>query len=283
MKQIVCSIVAVAAIFASHQLLAQNKSDSTRKVKNEIVISNHGISIHSADSTAKAAEKKKKDSKFNTNMSMDLGYNFLQDNTDYNSAAVKNYLHVPASQQNSKLFSLSNKSINVNLYITRSYRALKTAKQQIFLYGGLGLQLYNFRYENNITYQKGTAGLINDTVSFKKNKLAFDFLNIPLGITFKTRIAQNEKDHKKDRWLVYGAGVTGGYAVSIWTKQKSSERGKMKLHDDFGFNQFNSCVSAEIGIDDVIRFYATYQLTNLYNNVGLEQHPIAIGIRISGI
>jgi hypothetical protein len=155
------------------------------------------------------------------------------------------------------------------------FAAVKTQRQRIYISSGLGLQLYNFRYENNISYTRDPAGIIIDSVSFSKNKLGLDYLNIPLMLTFKTRLF-------KDRWLVYGVGITEGLRIASWTKQKSDERGKVKTHDDFGLADWNTCVTGEFGIEGIVRFYASYQLTSLYDNA-LNQHPISFGFRFSGI
>ena len=283
--------MAIIAIFVTGNALAQSPTDSTSKnakEKKELVISNHGIFIkHSVDSTGKKKVHemdKTEDKRFSSTLGLDLGFNMLGDNSNYNDPDVKNYLKVPAAQQNSHLFDLrQSKSINVNINCYESFRLLKTPGQQIYLSSGLGLQLYNFRYENNISYLKGKGGVVEDTINFTKNKLGMDYLNVPLLFTFKTRIYQNEKNHKHDGWLVYGAGITGGFGISDWTKQKSSALGKVKVHDDFAFAGFNSCLTGEIGLDDVIRFYASYQLTNMYSGVGLVMHPFCIGFKISGI
>jgi hypothetical protein len=94
-------------------------------------------------------------------------------------------------------------------------------------------------------------------------------------LTFKTRF---DKKH----WLVYGVGITEGFRLSSWTKQVSGERGKIKVRDNFSLADFNTCVNAEIGIEGMLRFYASYQLTSLYDN-NLGHHPICFGFRFSGI
>ena len=224
-------------------------------------------------------DKNKEEGDFDTHWGiLDLGINTISDNTNYNSPAVKNFLNVPANRQNSSLLNLrQGKSINVNIYpFMETLYALKRKNQKINISTGIGLQLYNFRYENPITYTRNPNTVILDSASFKKDKLAFDYLNVPLMITFKTRI-------HKDKWLVYGVGITAGYSIATWTKQESGSK-KVKLHDDFGFSNFNSCLTGEIGISNGIRFYGSYQLTNMFTaGTGMEQHPISFGIRFFAI
>ncbi len=274
---LLASVVLVSGALATASF-GQNKAETKKTKHTEITISNKGIVIKGSDSSS--TKQPEKDKKFSSSICMDLGFNFFKNDINGKSGSGSGGPTIPTYK--SGLLDLNvGKSINVNLYWLKTFRALKTPRERIYLSTGLGLQLYNFRYDKNITYTRNPAGIFLDSVDFKKNKLAFDYLNVPLMVTMKTRIYQNAADHKKDKWLVYGVGITGGYALSIWTKQKSSERGKVKIHDDFFFSRFNSCLTAEFGLDDVIRFYGTYQITDLGNN--LDQHPICIGLKISGI
>ncbi len=224
-------------------------------------------------------DKNKTEGDFDTHWGiLDLGFNTVADNTNYNSPAVKTFLNVPANRQNSSLLDLKQgKSINVNIYpFMETFYALKRKNQKINISTGIGLQLYNFRYDNPVTFTHSPNTVVLDTVSFKKDKVAFDYLNVPLMITFKTRL-------HKDKWLVYGVGITAGYSIATWTKQEEG-RHKMKLHDDFGFSNFNSCLTGEIGLSNTIRLYGTYQLTNMFGAAtGMEQHPISFGFRFFAI
>lgn len=221
----------------------------------------------------------KKHKKFEVQVGMlDLGFNNIQDKTNYNSPEAQNFLHVNQDQKNSNLFSLrEGKSVNVNIWpVLLKYNALKTHNQKITIATGVGLQIYDFRYNKPISFQSDpNPAIIMDSLSFSKNKLGMTYLSVPLMFNFKTRLADK-------LWLVYGVGVTGGYRISSWTKQISDERGKDKNHDSFNFQDFNACLTGEIGLDDYIRLYATYQVTNMYKN-SLDQHPFAIGVRFLGI
>ena len=224
-------------------------------------------------------DKDKTEGDFDTHWGiLDVGLNTIADNTNYNSAAAKAFMNVPANKQNSSLYNLrQGKSINVNIYpFMETLYALKRKNQKINISTGLGLQLYNFRYENPITYTRNPNTVTETATSFKKDKLGFDYLNVPLMITFKTRL-------HKDKWLVYGVGVTAGYSIATWTKQEFDSH-KVKVHDDFGFSNFNSCLTGEIGISTGIRFYGSYQLTNMFTTAtGMNQHPISFGIRFFAI
>jgi hypothetical protein len=290
MKKILVVLLIILGTSSAFTLLAQDNKDNQerkdgdatvkKKKRHSVTISNRGIWIESADSAKDHSKKivdKEKQGKFTTHMGMDLGFNQLIDNTDYTSASVGNYLNVPAAQRNKDLFNLNNgKSINVNIYPWMlKFMALKTHGQKIFISTGIGLQLYNFRYDNQLTYVKSPAGIYVDSVTaLKKDKLGLDYLNVPLMFTFKTRIGKE--------WLVYGVGVTEGYRIASWNKQVSDANGKVKTRGNFDLSDFNTCVTAEIGLDNMIRFYASYQLTSLYSN-GIDQHPVSFGFRLLGI
>lgn len=249
------------------------ESDDGKK-KHSVTISNHGISINDDD-------KNKEDKDFRVSYFMiDLGFNTLIDNTNYKSAAAQNFIMYDtlAATLDKDVFSLrTGKSINVNIWpVMAKIRVVDTRGQKIFISTGVGLQLYNFRFTKNISYKdEPAARVIKDTISFRKNKLAFAYAALPLNFTFKTRLAEKA-------WLVYGFGVTGGYRLDSWTKQISTERGKDKNHDKFNFKDFNACVTGEFGISGYFRFYASYQVTPLHENA-LDQHPLCIGFRFGGI
>ena len=285
MKRTFCALIAIAGILFADTLMAQENSakDSTaKKHHRSLVISNKGVKIVTTDSIKSKVGKiendgEKEENDFSLSYAMlDIGINILRDNADYSSASVKKFLNVPASMQNSSLFDLrQGKSINVNINpVMVGFKALKTHGQRIYISTGLGFQFYNFRYESPITFTKNPSGVILDNVTFKKDKLAMDYLNIPLMLTFKTRL-------HGDEWLVYGFGITEGYRIASWTKQESGTRGKVKVSDAFGLADWNTCITGEFGVEGIVRFYASYQVTSMFGN-GLDQHPVSFGFRIGG-
>lgn len=285
MKKTICFVIAATGLLYSASTFAQDTKDGDKpKHKKSITISNHGISVSSEDSATTTSKdttaKKDKERVGRVKLEycmLDLGLNTLSDNTVYTDPSVVSYLNVPLSQRNSNLFDLKNgKSINVNIYpVMVSMPVIKTRNQRLYVTTGVGLQIYNFRYDNSLTYTKNPNSIIMDTIGFKKNKLAVDYLNVPLMLTAKTRLY-------KKTWLVYGAGITAGYRLTSWNKQVSDSRGKVKTHGNFDMADFNTCITGEFGIDGVVRFFGSYQLASMYNN-GIEQHPIAFGFRIGGI
>lgn len=221
---------------------------------------------------------------------LDLGINSLVDNTQYPNGHFQpgtpsGYLSVPSDQENKELFSLrQSKSVNVNIYpIMLKANLFRSQRQKWLLASGVGLQLYNFRFTKPVTYLADpNSHVILDTVSFSKNKLAFNYLTVPLMLNGKTRLNGIGTKPSEGLWLTYGIGISGGYLLSSWTKQISDERGKEKNHDPFNFSKTNFCVNGEIGLDGYIRLYASYQITALHESV-LDQHPFCIGVRFLGL
>lgn len=208
----------------------------------------------------------------------DLGFNALHDASNYANQDVQQYLQVPGNKQNGNLYSLrQGKSINVNIWpVLLDINLLRNRSQKISLYTGAGLQIYNFRFNKDISHLNNSSPMvIDDSVNFSKNKLAFAYLSVPLMVNFKTKVSSK-------LWVTYGLGVIGGYCFDSWTKQISDERGKQKNHDQFNFQKFNLNLSGEIGLKGYIRLYGTYQVTNLYQNT-MSQNPYAIGIRFFGV
>ena len=273
MKLIYC-ILAATMLLSTAQ--AQDKTDTTTHKKNRksISLGSAGIKVGEVDTAQNPVEKV-----FDIEVGVvDVGVNTLMDKTVYTNAATRAFLNVPQDQKNANLFSLQNaKSINVNVWpVLVKLRLAKTEHQKVYLYSGIGLQMYNFRFTKNISYlNTNKPEVYMDSLTFSKNKLGFTYLAVPLGFTLKTKLAPKA-------WLVYGAGITGGYRISSWTKQISDQRGKQKNHDSFNFNDFNSCVTGEIGVDGYLRLYVSYQLTSL-QKTALDQHPLCIGIRIGGV
>jgi hypothetical protein len=279
MKYIIASLLAmICAATLQAQVTTKLPIDTAKQSKK------NGTSLSVGSGGVKITkDKDTTDHAFEVQFGMlDLGVNSLQDNTDYKSAAARNFLRVDDNYANSDLFSLrTSKSINVNIYpIMVKARLYKSACQKITLASGIGLQLYNFRFTKPISYSADPRpGVAMDTVSFSKNKLAFNYLTVPLMINAKTKIANFKTG---GTWLTYGVGISGGYLLSSWTKQISDERGKEKNHDPFNFRKTNFCVNGELGLDGFIRLYASYQVTALHEDA-LDQHPFCIGVRFLGL
>jgi len=154
----------------------------------------------------------------------DLGFANLHDKTNYSSPEAINFLQGTPAFTKEDLKLKTSKSSNVNIWLFM--QKINITKHVLNLKYGLGLEMFNYRYENNITYNKNPVFIYRDTVDFSKNKLYAGYATIPFMLNINT--APNKR---------YGfsisAGISAGYRVGTHTKQISDERGKVKVHDDF--------------------------------------------------
>ncbi len=265
----------------STTVITDTVREAGRKRKVSVTIGTDGIEVtrRKPDTSASDSVQAKPNPRLKIQWGMvDLGFNRIDDKT--NIAALNANGNPVTQAQHDAIFKLrEGKSVNVNVWIVNGrLRLSETRRQKWYMTSGLGLQMYNLRYENPYQYTKASPDyptqIDSSRQSFQKNKLGFTYASIPLGLLGKTRIG--------DKWLVYGGGVMGGMRLASWTKLKTDAFGKEKSHDAFDFRNFNAGVYAEIGVDDIIRLYGTYQLTPL-QKTGVEQYPFAIGVRFLGL
>ncbi|MBX9785280.1 MAG: PorT family protein [Chitinophagaceae bacterium] len=217
--------------------------------------------------------KKRKDykpSNISTNWwIMDLGFANVNDQTNYASISGPGG-YFPGGSKNT--MSLRNgKSVNVNLWFFM--QRLNVVKHVVNLKYGLGLELNNYRYQNNIRYRYEPTDFINrDSISFTKNKLAADYITVPVMLNFNFT-------PKKKKSYGLSAGVSAGYLYSARQKLCSDQRGKEKIKNDFNLNPWKVSAIGELNLG-VVRLYGSYALNNMFNS-GLDQTPYNIGIRFS--
>lgn len=202
----------------------------------------------------------------------DLGFANWRDNTAYGTPAVNNFLHAGtgAPFTKSDLSLITNKSSNVNIWLFM--QKLNITHHVLNLKYGLGLEMYNFRYENNISYNKNPVYLYRDTPDFSKNKLYVGYLTAPLMINI------NATPDRK-RGFSFSTGVSAGYRIGSHTKQISRERGKQKLGGDFDLDPWRFAYIAELGIGP-IRLYGSYSINALQTDA-VVQYPYTVGLRFS--
>lgn len=208
---------------------------------------------------------------------MDLGFTNFRDQTNYTAAQAGSYFRTfrPADGPvNENSFKLNNgKSTNVNIWFFM--QKVNVVKHVVNLKYGLGLEMYNFRYDSRLSYRKDANPYVyNDSISFSKNKLYAGYLTVPFMININT--SPNNR-----RGFSISAGMSAGYLISSRNKQKSSERGKQKSPGDFNLEPFRLAAIGEVGLGP-IRLYGSYSLNKLHKDITrIEQFPYAFGIRFS--
>lgn len=207
----------------------------------------------------------------------DLGFANLRDNTDYSYAQAGSYFKTfrpadgPVNQNSYRLNTGKTSNVNIWFFMQK----LNVSKHVLNLKYGLGLEMYNFRYDTRLSYRKDPLPFVyNDSIGFSKNKLFTSYLTVPLMINVNTT-------PNKRNGFSFSAGVSAGYLVGSRNKQISGERGKQKINGNFEMEPWRVAAIGELGIGPV-RLYGSYSLNKLQKDVTrLEQFPYAIGLRFS--
>lgn len=208
---------------------------------------------------------------FTTNwLVFDLGFANIDDRTNYAEANNSSYLQGGTVHPYTKSdLKLRTKSSNVNIWVF--VQRLNIAKNALNLKYGLGYEMFNFRYNQDISYNKTPAYIYRDSVNFSKDKLFLGYVTVPMMVNI------NPWPNKKRLSISFGASA--GYLVGSHTKQISKERGKQKTRGDFDLNQWRFAYVAELGLGPV-RLYGSYSINPLHEH-DLKQYPYAVGLRIS--
>lgn len=291
MKQL---ILLLATTFFCISINAQ--TDSTKKQKKDtirigsIVIVKHGKNSPDKHkgveiTMGRKGKQRKQNSNISTNWGiLDIGFSNYSDNTNYANAG--NYLvnrpGYPALDKND--FKLrTGKSINVNFWFFM--QKVNLAKHYVNLKYGVGLELNNYRYKSSISYkenglvpytvstQTNAPFIFRDSISFTKNKLAADYVTVPLMLNFVSN------PNSPNKGISFSAGVSAGYLYSQRNKQKSSDRGKDKNKGDYDLEKFKFSYIAEVGLGPV-RFYGSYSPKSIYEH-SLDIKPFTVGFRFS--
>lgn len=267
------------------------QSADTIRIGNIIIITKPRQKNDSGTNNTSVIIGKKRSKKLNnisTNWGIvDIGFTNFIDKTNYSSATSGQYLlNRPGSNfplNASDLQLRASKSANVNIWIFM--QRLNLVKHHVNLKYGLGLELNNYRYRADISFKEAGvspynsataiqhAFIIRDSISFSKNKLAADYVSVPLLLNF----CSNPGNPK--RGLSFSAGISAGYLYSQRNKQESKERGKQKNKGEYDLQQFKFSYIAELGFGP-IRLYGSYSPKSIFVN-GLDMHPYSFGIRLS--
>ena len=224
-------------------------------------------------------------SKVSTNWFVfDFGFSNYIDKTDYGNTGNYLYNRQGAAPLGKSDFNLNTgKSLNVNVWFFM--QRINLIKKNVNLKYGLGIEYDNYRYKtsSNLSYleknsylnslQAPSPVVIRDSISFSKNKLALNYITVPLMLNFITNSANTKKG------LSLSMGLSAGYLYGVRNKQKSEERGKEKNRGDYDLERFKLSYIAEMGLGPV-RLYGSYSPNSIFSK-GLVMKPYTIGIRLS--
>ncbi|HUR66995.1 MAG TPA: outer membrane beta-barrel protein [Chitinophagaceae bacterium] len=206
----------------------------------------------------------------------DFGFSNYSDKTNYASLPAQAY----APGSNETWFELKDgKSRNFNFWFFM--QRLNVIKHVVNLKYGVLLELNNYHYKRPIRYDDDPPAVPNAPIvsldgtagrSYKKNKLAADYLTVPMMVNFNFT-------PKREQGFGFSAGVSVGYLYSARHKTITSDEGKEKAKDDFGLEKWKLSYVGEISLGPV-RFYGSYAFNSMYER-GLDITPYNFGFRFS--
>lgn len=262
------------------------RKGDTLRIGNIVIIKKGGKQAQKGKDSLVVLSKKK-NSRVTTNWGIvDLGFANYSDKTNYVAARADGFLQdrpgFPALGKDD--FKLrAGKSINVNIWFFM--QQLNVVKRNVSLKYGLGLELNNYRFKSTVSFRENgllpysnnvqttKPFIFRDSIAFSKNKLALDYLTVPLMLNFATN---NWGDR---RGFNIAFGVSGGYLYSQRNKQRSDARGKQKNKGDYDFEKFKLSYIGEIGFGPV-KLYASYSPKSIYEH-SMDVRPYNFGFRFS--
>lgn len=287
MKQIFTLIALLCYVTStnaqSDSTVSAKKDNDTIRIGNIIIINRKNPNEKQSGTNISVTKQERREPKnVSTNwLIVDLGFSNYVDRTNYSNTGGYLYNRAGAAPLGANDFNLNvTKSLNVNIWFFM--QRLNLIQHHVNLKYGLGIELNNYRYNSNISYRKENPfvtgqtpapAIFRDSVSFSKNKLAADYITVPLMINFCTNPVNQNKGFS------ISVGVSGGFLYNERNKQISEPRGKQKADNGLGLEQFKFSYIGEIGLGPV-RLYGSYSPTSFYKK-GLDMRPYTLGIRLS--
>ena len=172
-------------------------------------------------------------------------------------------------------FTLNNKkSTNVNIWVVT--QKLNLYQHKINLKYGLGVEMFNFRFDKSISFREDIEKNVKfDVIPFTKNKLLVKYLTVPVQFNF------SPNPYNKKAFYA-SIGMSAGYLWNAKNKQISGERGKEKFRGNFNLNDWRFATIGELGVGS-IRLYGSFANSNLFNKNQsfIDMQPFAVGLRFS--
>lgn len=246
------------------------KQPDTIKIGNMVIIKK-GDGSRSDREVHINRRKNYKPSNISTNwFIVDLGFANFKDETNYPAAQASGFL---APNVGEDQFDLrGGKSVNVNIWIFM--QRLNMIEHVVNLKYGLGLELNNYRYSEDIRYLKNPTKVIlmGADSSYRKNKLAADYLTVPLMLNFNFT-------PRRENGFGFSVGASAGYLYSARQKFKGGPGGRFKEHDDFDLRRWKISYIGELQLGPV-KLYGSYATNSMFEKA-LDQTPYNVGIRFS--
>lgn len=201
---------------------------------------------------------------------MDIGFSNYSDKTDYSGAEAQAF--APGSTDD-WLKLRAGKSRSVNIWFVM--QKLNMIKHVVNLKYGAGIELNNYFFDDKRIKFNENPTLVDQSYpsTLKKNKLAADYLTVPLMLNFNFT---PKKDN--DESFGFSAGVSAGFLYSA--RQKIKEDGHVdKTKGSFDLEDWKLSYIAEVTLGPV-RLYGSYAFKSMFGK-GLDITPYNVGFRFS--
>ncbi|MBA7563947.1 hypothetical protein ES708_05609 [subsurface metagenome] len=184
-------------------------------------------------------------------------------------------LSLPASDDFMNLNT--GKSWNVNINFLQY--GLGLVRNNIGIVTGLGLELNDYRFDNNNTIMKDDDnGMIEENpyeLPLEKSKFATSYLTVPLLLEFQVPAG------KRSKRLFFSGGVIGGLKIGSHTKvvyREWGNRQKVKDRGDFNLSPLRYGVTARVGYR-ALKVFVNYYVTPLFEkDTGPVLYPFSVGL-----
>jgi hypothetical protein len=276
MKKVLLAILAISGALCS----SAQDSTQTKKADEKVDTIRIGgmVIIKKTDKSGKTdrnveinTTSRKKKSNLSTNWwIVDIGFANLNDQTNYASPAAQAF--APGFSGKDDLELRTGKSVNVNVWLFM--QRLNLVKHVVNLKYGLGLELNNYRFEDEtVRFTENPTFITRDPAwaSAKKNKLAADYITVPMMLNFNFT-------PNRSKGFGLSAGVSAGYLYSARQKVKIGDD-KDKTHDNFDLRKWKLSYIGELSLGPV-RLYGSYAMKSMWDK-GLDQTPYTVGLRLS--
>ncbi|HYF32629.1 MAG TPA: outer membrane beta-barrel protein [Chitinophagaceae bacterium] len=250
----------------------QTKEGDTIKIGNMVIIKKgKGQRSDSEDEVRVRRRRGHRSSNISTNWGIvDLGFANFKDETNYAAAQASGFL---APNVGEDQFDLrGGKSVNVNVWFFM--QRLNVIKHVVNLKYGLGLELNNYRFDDDIKFLKNPTRIIlmGGDSTYRKNKLAADYLTVPFMLNFNFT-------PRREEGFGLSVGVSAGYLYSARQKFKGGPGDKFKEHDDFDLRRWKLSYIGELQLGPV-KLYGSCAHESMFDKA-LDMTPYAVGVRFS--
>jgi hypothetical protein len=257
------------------QVDSTKQEGDTIRVGNMIIIKKPGDRSHEEEREreVKTYSRSRKRSPITTNWGIvDLGFTNYIDETDYSGPGIQDPSTGFAPGLAKQDFKLrAAKSTNVNIWIFM--QRFSMIKNVVNLKYGVGVELNNYRYKRPVKYYTDpiTQVKLDNSTEYKKNKLAADYLTVPMMLNFNFA-------PRRENGFGFSVGASVGYLYSSRQKTITEADGKRKKHEEFDLRPWKVSYIAELSLGP-IRLYGSYAMESMFEK-GLNQRPYSVGFRL---